>query len=111
MTDIIYLSGPITDNPDFFNDFRIAEEIVHTRFASAVVVNPARTSEGISCLDGYAPYEVYMMMDIAMLDHCTAIVMLPGYEKSAGAVQELTYATLHGLKIYKMEEDYGIEEC
>lgn len=102
----IYLSGPISGNADFLDDFRIAEEIVNTRFPASYVINPAGLP--ISRYSGDIPHNVYMDFDLALLSRCDTIVLLPGFEHSKGAMIELEYAKAHCMDIFILGGDYGL---
>lgn len=89
----LYLSGAITGNPDYKKQFAEAKE-KYTR-PGYVVVNPAE-----SPLDADAfSWREFIRLDLVMLEMCDAIVMLPGHEKSKGALVELNFASLIGLEI------------
>lgn len=84
---IVYISGPITGVPDFRERFQAAADQLlamgHT------VVNPAGME---SLVDGEVTYDLILQMDLALLDCCDAICMLPGWEASNGARAEFRRA-------------------
>jgi hypothetical protein len=86
-TPITYLSGPMTGLPDYnrpaFN--RAAE---YLRKQGHVVWNPAEEFDSEYIL----PRKVYMRRDIEALLKCESIVMLDGWQNSAGARLELEIA-------------------
>lgn len=89
---IVYLSGPITNEPNYMKNFDAAE----TELSKMVtVINPAKIGEQIKSL----PYEDILDIDLKILTHCDAIYLLRGWENSNGAVTELSYAKAAGLKI------------
>lgn len=85
----IYISGAITNNPNYKEDFERAEDYLQREYPSADIINPALVN---SFLPKSTTYEEYMKMSFCMLDMCEAIYMLKGWEKSCGANRELGYA-------------------
>ena len=85
----IYISGAITNNPDYKEDFERAEDYLQREYPSADIINPALVN---SFLPKSTTYEEYMKMSFCMLDMCEAIFMMRGWEKSCGANRELGYA-------------------
>lgn len=95
----IYLSGPITGDPDFKAKFDKAAGYIQRCGHKAI--NPA-------ALPGYAPgqpWSFYMTMALAALPWCDAIYLLRGYEGSAGAMIELEWAQAHNLKVYRQGDN------
>jgi len=86
-TNIYYLSGPMTGLPDYnrptFN--KAAEWLRNQGFN---VWNPAEEFDS----NYIYPRKFYMRRDIEALLKCESIVMLHGWEKSAGACLELEIA-------------------
>ena len=85
----IYISGAITNNPNYKEDFERAEDYLQREYPSAEIVNPALVN---SFLPKSTTYEEYMKMCFCMLDMCDSIYMTQGWEKSFGANRELGYA-------------------
>ena len=82
----IYISGAITNNPNYKEDFERAEDYLQREYPSADIINPALVN---SFLPKSTTYEDYMKMCFCMLDMCDSICMLKGWEKSCGANREL----------------------
>lgn len=85
----IYLSGPITDNPNYKEKFKRKQKELESY--GHVVFNPVKT-EGFS-------YKDYIDMGLCELSHCDAIYLMDGYLNSPGAMLELEYARVTGLEI------------
>ena len=85
----IYISGAITNNHDYKEDFERAEDYLQREYPSADIINPALVN---SFLPKSTTYEEYMKMSFCMLDMCDSIYMIKGWEKSCGANREYGYA-------------------
>ena len=91
----IYISGPITNVPDYKEKFARAEEKLKKEYPEAKVINP-------TVLDVMPlTYDEFMDVDLLLLDMCGAIYMLAGWEKSRGACIEYGYAMANDLIILK----------
>lgn len=86
----VYISGPITDNLSYKEDFARAENYLRT--LGHIPLNPCKP-EGWS-------YKDYMDMCLAELSKCDAIYMLWGWAESKGSRLEFDYAAAVGLKIF-----------
>lgn len=80
----VYLSGPITGNDDFKDDFGRAEQELKDR-GWKKIISPC-------CLPANLDYEQYMTICFSMIDTADYIMLLNGWENSKGAVRELAYA-------------------
>ena len=94
----IYISGPITNNPDYEKQFAEAEEKLLSQ--GHLVINPAKNPG--TC------YKDYLDIGLLELMKCDAIYLLPGWKGSKGAQLEEHYATAAGL-IHVM--DCEVELC
>lgn len=90
----VYISGGITNVPNYMDNFTIAEISLKQR--GYEVVNPAKIN---ALLPTSCEYEDYMKMSICELSLCDTIYMLKGYQTSKGALRELEYAKEHDYKI------------
>lgn len=79
----IYISGAITNNSNYRNQFKQAED--YLRSLGHVVLNPVK-NEGFT-------YREYIDMSLMELSKCDAIFMLDGWEISDGAKLEHHYAS------------------
>lgn len=78
----VYLSGPITDCEFCKEQFDIAERYV--RMFTDKVLNPMSLPDGLD-------YEQYMTIDLAMVDVCDLIIILPGARESSGCKREINH--------------------
>lgn len=80
---VVYLSGPITGVKDYWKPFEEAEE----KLASAgyAVINPAKLPEGMT-------RRQYMAINLVSLMTADAVLTLPGWDNSIGAVIEVSLA-------------------
>lgn len=93
MSKKIYIAGAITNNPNYIEQFKAAEEQLKAK--GYTVINPVKN-------EGFA-YREYINMGLCELMHCDAIYLLKDYETSAGAMLEYEYAKTVGLEIIKEE--------
>lgn len=95
----VYLSGKITGNPNYKQDFQRVESLFdkdkHT------IINPAGLGE---VLKGETRHEDFMDVCFHLLATCDHIVMIDGWEESRGANQEYGFARCEGMAIYTEEE-------
>ena len=101
---IVYLSGPISGDPDFREAFANAkkdleEEGVYEVINPAVLVDLAPP--------GVLGYEDYMSMDEDMICKADVLVLLPGWQKSPGCNRELGFAEALGKTVYEYSKDGG----
>ena len=85
----IYISGAITNNQNYKEDFERAEDYLQREYPSADIINPALVN---SCLPKSTTHEEYMRMSFCMLDMADSIYMLKGWSKSCGSNREYWHA-------------------
>lgn len=83
----VYISGPITGNPNYKEQFEEAENKI--RQEGNIPINPAKLDE---VMPADAGHNDYMTMCIPLLSLSDAICMLHGWRKSTGACIEYGYA-------------------
>lgn len=86
----VYLSGPITGVPNYKERFDEAERLL--RKYGAIVINPTVLPLGLE-------YAEYLKINLAMVDACQYVCMLPGWSDSRGAITEHVYGETMGKKI------------
>lgn len=79
---VIYIAGPITGVPRYWEAFEDAEDELHC--AGFVTLSPCRLSNGLT-------WGQYMHIDKAMIDVADAVLFLPGWHNSKGARIEMEY--------------------
>lgn len=98
---LVYISGPMTAN----NGKSIEEHV-----AAGVKVYLHLLQHGVPAfcphLSGAFPsawsvlsHDQWLAYDEAIIDHCTHLLMLPGWEYSKGAMHEYRYASAFGKPI------------
>ena len=55
-------------------------------------------------IDHEAPEEFWFALDNAVLLRCDIVLLLPGWQKSAGAKAEFALAEAHDIPVYEIEE-------
>ena len=108
-----YISGPISNNSDFVEDFERAKRNIAI-WAIDIGVDYGIDADDIEIISPVEmarvlpesfSYEDYMAVDMFLLTKCDAIYMISGYEKSKGALAELLMAKSMGLEIYYESEE------
>lgn len=92
----IYISGAITNNPDYKEDFERAEDYLQREYPSADIINPALVN---SFLPKSTTYEEYMKMCFCMLDMCDCVYFINGWEDSKGCLMEYGFSIKKGIDI------------
>lgn len=102
----IYISGPITIDPEHWREhFADAEETLRQKYPTAEIINPLTLEddpeyiEAQEHLEGEELYNWVMRRDISYVTECTHIYALKGWEASRGARLEVFVGTSLGLKV------------
>ena len=104
MAERVYVAGPMSGLPEFnYPAFNAAA--ARLRAQGAHVENPAENPDP-AC----RTWRGSMRMAIAQLVTCSRIHMLPGWEKSRGAMEEKRIAELLGITI-SFEPDAPLQEA
>jgi len=96
-----YLSGPITGIPDWRERFAQAAEYVG--HLGAEVINPAHLEPPIAA-PSWADYILY---DLTHLRRANVLVLLPGADRSPGALVEKAFAIGLGIPVVDLAEIRG----
>ena len=95
---LIYISGRITDNPNYVDDFFNAEKWLIEQ--GNETINPSNLNIVFPSLS----YEQYMALDYKLIEMADGIFMLHNWQKSKGACAELSFAKSLGKKV--IYQDY-----
>lgn len=90
ITETLYLSGPITGNPNYQADFAKWEQFLVSK--GYKVFNPASLGEGALNWAGYLKRDLPYLLD------CDGLFAMPGWEGSKGAQLEIDVAMRVGIK-------------
>ena len=89
---VIYLSGPITGVPNYWEPFEKADDELTSE--GYIVLNPARLPAGMT-------KEQYMIINIGNINAADAVVFLPGWQNSQGAKLERIYCEYVGKEVFE----------
>lgn len=95
----IYISGPISGNPDFAEQFEDAAAIIAER--GHEYINPAELDKVLPD----AAWRDYMDVCLQLVPKADAITFLEGWQGSNGARREREEAAVWGLKRYDLDTD------
>lgn len=99
----IYISGKMSGLPEE-NFPAFNEAAAKLRAKGFTVVNPAELKVDVTGLTGRARWQKFLKADLKVLIDCDAIVMLPGWGSSEGALLERYVARKLGLDVaYSVE--------
>ena len=99
---VVYISGAITNNPNYELDFKIREAHLHQM--GYRVVNPVKIGKKLESTFYEKPkWEDYMKVCLQELLRCDGISMLDGWEKSKGAAMEHDIAVKLGMQIVEVK--------
>lgn len=109
MCSIVYISGPITNCPNWRKNFSVAHQTLMGQKKYDMIINPLLLSQSLekqirSLYKREPTYEEYLVYDLQMLSKATHIYMLKGWEKSKGALIEKKYAEENGMEVMYEDE-------
>jgi hypothetical protein len=98
---MIYISGRITGNKNWEEQFHEAECYLIKKYYDEKIINPLCLDENTKKVfkTENPTYKQYMINDIKHLIKCTHIYMLRGWWRSKGARLERHIAKVFGMKI------------
>lgn len=103
-----YIAGPMTGLPEFnYPAFHAAAKDLRSK--GIQVENPAENDGGSSG----KTWDFYIRLALNQLLKCDAILLLPGWETSRGAVLELHVAEALGMNVIEYQPTYtpsGLEK-
>jgi hypothetical protein len=88
---VIYISGPITNDPDYRRKFNRMENEIQVQ--AFTVLNPVHLPAGMT--DGQ-----YMKICLAMIDAADAVIVLAHWLKTRGSRLETNYCLYTGKTVY-----------
>ena len=95
-----YLSGPITGNLNYMQQFdRAASELAQAGYD---VINPAALDRVIPT--GRLSYDTIMNLDLELLALADYLVQLPGWEDSKGCNRELGFAQARDIIVVSFQD-------
>lgn len=96
----VYVAGPMSGHPNYnFDAFHEASR--RLREVGVVVMSPAETAGQIKVM----PRSWYFRFDFAVIANVDAVIVLPEWWTSGGAMSEVIYATEVGVPVYFYRED------
>lgn len=97
----VFISGGITDVPDFKVKFKAAEK--RLRELGFNVINPAGLQDNVAVGD-FSHYD-YMNICVALLELSDCAYFLDGWDKSDGSKEEFFYANKIGIPTITQDEE------
>lgn len=93
---IAYISGAITGNPVYLDQFLCAEE--HLKGLGYVVLNPTILPVGMA-------HKKYLPINDAMIGACDEMFLIPWWESSAGVAHEIETAKSLGRPVHELPKN------
>ena len=90
----VYISGKIRGTDDYLERFANAE--IRLKASGLDAINPTKLSAAFPTLSD----EEYIKVDLALLETCTMVYALRGWETSAGARMEIQRAKEAGIAVF-----------
>lgn len=98
---LVYLSGPMTAKGGVLMEENVAAGLrVHLDLLKAGIPNFCpQLSGAFPSAWADVSWEVWLQYDLAVIDRCTHMLMLPRWELSAGALREKAHAEARGIPV------------
>jgi len=115
---LIYVAGPYRSDGTYgiMQNIRKAEDVtVQLWNLGVAVICPHKNTAFLDgAIDGetmdgkgaVADVSLFFKGDLEMMVRCDAVVLVPGWQKSKGTVQEKTLAVIRGIPVF----DWGLEQ-
>ena len=94
---LIYISGSISNDPDYRRKFKKAERYLSDNFIG-VIVNPVEHCE-LNFDVKNTSWHDFMIFDLNLLKKCNKIFMLKDWQESVGATIEHMWAQKLGIEV------------
>ena len=103
----IYLSGPVTNEPNYRRNFKVAQSILES-LGYKNIVNPAELCQVVNteCTN----YDQMINICLELLNDCDAVLFLPGWKDSHGCGREWGVAWERGLIMAEYEDFINLEK-
>ncbi len=101
---VAFVSGPYRDprGPWFIQaNIRAAEAVALSLWQRGIPTICAHKNTAM--FDGAAPDEVWLAGDLVMLARCDAVVLVPGWQRSAGTRAEVDFARERGIPVLEAD--------
>lgn len=85
----IYISGKVSDNPTYKEDFERIEGLLNQEFPDDDTINPVKVLDSVKDV---LTWEECMQVCFKLLDAADAIFLMENWKQSRGAHLELEYA-------------------
>ena len=99
-----FISGPITNVPDYLNNFKVAEQQIIN--LGMIPVNPAACTQPLMDAGCLFDDPQWLAICFAILKQCDCVFHLKNWEFSKGAKREHKLAESLGMKIYYQDALY-----
>ncbi len=95
---MIYLSGPISNTPDYKERFQIVEDRLTPKYGHKIL-NPVKATRLKWERPELVKWQTLMLYCLECLSYCDKIYMMKGWENSAGCKMELLWAEKMGIEV------------
>lgn len=111
---LLYLAGPFSDDDPIHgvarNVLAASEIALEAARKGWMPVCPHKNTQDFQHAADIPP-EFWYEGDLDLMRRCDAVLMLPGYERSQGALRELEVATAEGMGVYYYAEFDEVPEA
>ena len=100
----IYISGAITNDPDYKQKFDAAESLIRANFRYVKIINPAKNEVDTTGMDAEQIWQAFMEISREQVKRSDIVATLDGWEQSRGAVEEVALAKSNGILVCSVKE-------